>query len=251
MMAVEILGCSGSYAAAGGACTGYLVRSTDAAVWLDCGPGTLSNLQKTTSLGQLAAIVLTHAHPDHWLELPVVANALQWYEPRPDKLKVVSNSHMLGEARQLIGPDLDEVFDWQVVTAGEKVQIADQVWSFAEADHYVPTLAVRADAHGRSLAFSSDTGPSFSFAPMVEADGVIDLVLVESTFLDRAGHEGVLHLSAPEAGRLAGTAQATTLVLTHQAPLEDRQAHLAAAGQAFDGQAVLAQVGETFTVAAE
>ena len=82
MLAVRVLGCSGSYAAAGGACTGYLVQSTGANVWLDAGPGTLSNLQRHARLGDLDAIVLTHAPPDHWLELPVVANALEWYERR-------------------------------------------------------------------------------------------------------------------------------------------------------------------------
>ena len=125
------------------------------------------------------------------------------------------------------------------------------MWSFADADHYVPTLAVRADADGHSMAFSSDTGPSFSFASMVEADGPIDMVLAESTFLERAGNEGVLHLAAPEAAQLALSAKASKLVLTHQAPREDRQAHLAAASQIFDGQAVLAQVGETFTAGAD
>ena len=45
-LSVTVLGCDGSYAGPGGACSGYLVSSGDTHVWLDCGPGTLANLQQ-------------------------------------------------------------------------------------------------------------------------------------------------------------------------------------------------------------
>jgi len=245
MLAVTILGCSGSYAAAGGACTGYLMQSSQANVWLDAGPGTLANLQEVCTLGELDAIVLTHAHPDHWLEIPVVANALEWYEPR-DRLPVYSNSHMAAQARELIGPDIDIPFDWRVVDVDDVVTIGDQQWSFAETEHYVPTFATRADAGGQSIAFSSDTGPGFSLASMVERHGRLDLAIIESTFLDRENHPGTLHLSADEAGKMAEQANVGRVVLTHQAPLEDRAAHLAKAQANFSGEIVLAEVGQQY-----
>lgn len=250
MLAVRILGCSGSYAAAGGACTGYLVQSSGAKVWLDAGPGTLANLQHHCELADLDAIVLTHAHPDHWLELPVVAIALEWFEQR-ERLKVYSNSHMFGEARDLIGPSLTTVFDWHVLAGDEAVTIGDQTWTFAETEHYVPTFAVRADAEGSSFVFSSDTGPDFSLEPMVERSGPIDLALIESTFLEREGNEGILHLSATEAAELARDAGARRLLLTHQAPREDREAHAALARHTFPGDVVLAEVGELYAAAGD
>jgi len=250
MLAVRVLGCSGSYAAAGGACTGYLVQSTGANVWLDAGPGTLSNLQRHARLGDLDAIVLTHAHPDHWLELPVVANALEWYERR-DPLPVFSNAHTFGEARELIGDLISAVFDWTIVDVEDVVTVADQSWTFAETEHYVPTYATRTDAGGQSLVFSSDTGPAFSLRPMVERSGPIDLALIESTFLHREGNEGIQHLSAAEAGRLAAEAGASRLLLTHQAPREDREAHRDAAGAVFGGPVVLAEVGELYAAAGD
>ena len=63
---VTVLGCSGSYAAPDGACTGYLVRGGDTNVLLDCGPGTLANLQHHLPIRDLDAVVITHSHPE-WL----------------------------------------------------------------------------------------------------------------------------------------------------------------------------------------
>lgn len=248
MLAVRVLGCSGSYAAPGGACTGYLIESEDTRVWLDAGPGTLANLQRWCSLGELDALVLTHAHPDHWLELPVVANAIEWYEPR-SPLPVYSNAHMFGEARQLMGDAVDAVLDWTVVDVDDAVTIGDQAWTFAQTEHYVPTFATRIESQGSALAFSSDTGPGFSFGPMIERDGPINLALIESTFVDRSTHEGVQHLAAAEAGAMAAAANVERLVLTHLAPKEDSAAHLSAARGEFDGDVALAEVGALYAAA--
>ena len=245
MLAVTVLGCSGSYAAAGGACTGYLMQSHATSVWLDAGPGTLANLQKVTKLADLDAVVLTHAHPDHWLELPVVANAIVWYEPRP-RLPVYSNAHMAAAARALIGPDIDGPFDWNIVDDDDVITIGDQTWSFASTEHYIPTFATRTDHDGQSIVFTSDTGPGFSLEPMVTRHGAIDLALIESTFLERSEHPGALHLAADEAGQMAERAGVGRVVLTHQAPLEDRAAHLAKAAANFSGAIVLAEVGQQY-----
>lgn len=49
---------------------------------LDCGPGVLGPLQEATSFDDLTAIVITHAHGDHWLELPMIHTAYKWFHPR-------------------------------------------------------------------------------------------------------------------------------------------------------------------------
>lgn len=250
MLAVRVLGCSGTYAAPGGACSGYLVQSSEMKVWLEAGPGTFANLQQTCTLAELDAVVITHSHPDHWLELPVVANALEWYENR-DRLPVYSNTPTEHAARSLMGDSIDDVFDWRIVEAVDVITIGDQTWTFAEADHYVPTLATRVDAGGHSIAFTSDTGPKFSLSQLYDADEVIDLALVESTFLNRSDHPGALHLSAAEAGLMATEGGVVRLVLTHQAPREDRAAHLVAASANFSGQIVLAEVGRLYPAAGD
>ena len=92
MIEVIVLGSSGSYATPTNPCTGYLVRTPDAAVLLDCGPGTLGPLQQATKLEDITAVILTHCHPDHWLELRYCATcsgtfvaATMWLSTEPPK----------------------------------------------------------------------------------------------------------------------------------------------------------------------
>ena len=69
-MELTVLGCSGSYGAQPfGACSGYLVRGGGAAVWVDCGNGTLPHLQQHARIEDLSAVVLTHQHPDHCADI--------------------------------------------------------------------------------------------------------------------------------------------------------------------------------------
>ena len=75
---LSVLGCDGTYAGPGGACSGYLVSSPTTHVWIDAGPGTLSRLQRHLALTDLDAVVISHEHPDHSGELPVLRNALRF-----------------------------------------------------------------------------------------------------------------------------------------------------------------------------
>jgi ribonuclease BN (tRNA processing enzyme) len=67
---LTVLGCSGSFGApAGGACSGYLVRAGAQTFWLDCGNGTFTNLQQHANPADLTAVIITHSHPDHCVDL--------------------------------------------------------------------------------------------------------------------------------------------------------------------------------------
>ncbi len=242
-LTVTVLGASGSYAGPGGACTGFLVRSASTSVWLDAGPGTFANLQHHVRLGELSAMVLTHEHPDHWVELPVVCSALKHYEPRPP-LPVYGTAGNL-ELAERLSPGLAEIVDWQVVSGDDRATIGDQEWRFSRTDHYVETLGIRVDAHGRSFGFTADTGPDWSVAELGEG---IDLVVSESTFLSDLESEGILHLSARQAGRLAAEAGVGRLVLSHLAPGADADAHRREAEESFGAPVAVAAIGDTYEI---
>jgi ribonuclease BN (tRNA processing enzyme) len=242
-LAVTVLGASGSYAGPGGACTGFLVRSPGANVWLDAGPGTLANLQNHITLRELSAIVLTHEHPDHWLELPVVYSAVRHYEHRKPVL-VYGTAGTLALAEDLC-PAMPEAFEWRLISDGSVASIGDQDWRMARTDHYVETMAVRVDAGEHTFAFTADTGPRWSLAQLGPG---IDLAISESTFLSDVEPEGILHLSARQAGSLAAEAGVGRLVLSHLAPGQDPDAHRAEAAVAFGADVSIAAIGDTYTI---
>ncbi len=240
---VTVLGCSGSYASSGGACTGFLVQSPEANVWLDAGPGTLANLQDHIDLSELSAIVLTHEHADHWLELPVVYNAIRHYvlcEPIP----VFGTEGTLKLARSMC-ESIEESFTCHVIKDGDSQQISDQLWKWSRTQHYVETLACRIQVAESSLIFTADTGPDWDVGSL---GSYVDLAISESTFLSNRETEGILHLSARQAGILASKINADKLILSHIAPGEDPSAHLKEAKTTFSGPVLLACVGEHYIV---
>ena len=238
---VTVLGCSGSYANAGGACTGFLVQSPQANVWLDPGPGTFANLQDHICLSDLTAIVLSHEHADHWLELPVVYNAIRHYvlcEPIP----VFGTMGTFSLARKMC-EDIEESFRCNVISNKSSTVIADQEWRWSRTDHYVETLASRVEVGDSSMVFSADTGPEWDITQLGSG---IDLLIAESTFLSHREKEKILHLSARQAGMMAQHADVSHLVLSHLAPGEEPSRHLQEAGEVFAGEISLACVGKEF-----
>ena len=236
---VTVLGCCGSYPGPGGACSGYLVRGDATTLWLDAGSGTLANLQRHVGLFDVDAVVLSHEHPDHWSDLEGYRVACAY---------VIGRSGVPVYAPAGVGAALHAepapTFDWHVVADGDQVQLGGLRLRFSRTDHPPETLAVRIDGEGRSMAYSADTGPDWSF----EALGPdVDLALCEATYLSE--HEGTAgHLSARQAGSMARRAGVPRLLLTHMWPTMDPAAIEAEAAAAYGGAVELAQTNRTYRV---
>jgi ribonuclease BN (tRNA processing enzyme) len=241
---LTVLGCSGTYADSGGAGTGYLLRSPEATVWHDCGPGTLGNLQRHVPLAALDAVVISHSHPDHWVELPVLFNALR-YDLGIAGLDVYLTAETKELAQNVIGQPESPTLRFQVIDQWSTMCIGDQSWSFVLADHPVETLASRVRACDRTFVFSADTGPAFDIAPFGTG---IDLFLCEATFGSDMESETAPHLSARQAGMLAKRGGVERLMLTHLLPGTDGPNHLHEAERAYGSPVEQAMVGRTYAI---
>jgi len=239
-----VLGCAGSYPGPGDACSGYLVRSPGATVLVDIGSGVLANLQEHVTIADLDAVVITHEHPDHWLDLPVLRNAMK-YVLSLEGLPVYGPAAALAKASALI-EELEPTLLWTVVDPASVVSVGDQTLRFSRTAHPVETLAVRFGAAGRSLAYSADTGPEWS--PDAWLAG-IDLLVAEATLpeshVDRAPG---LHMTGRLAAELAKSSGVPRLLLTHLTPGIDPKAQLSDATAAFDGLVDVAELHKTYEV---
>ncbi|HET9732531.1 MAG TPA: MBL fold metallo-hydrolase [Acidimicrobiales bacterium] len=229
-MTLTVLGCSGSYPTASSAASGYLVRCGDDSVWLDAGSGTLANLQRHQALARITAIVLTHAHADHWSDVEGYAVAAQYYLKLPP-VPVYAPESVAAHLRD------SPVLDWRTVGDGQRVTAGGMDIFFSRTEHPVETVAVRIDGGGRSLGYSADTGPGWSLGALGPG---LHTALCEATVLSKdEGDHG--HLSARQAGAMARAAGVERLVTTHRAPTVDAAESLAEATVAF-GSSVEAAV---------
>jgi ribonuclease BN (tRNA processing enzyme) len=245
-LSITILGCSGSYPGPGAACSGYLVQGGGANVAVDLGPGSLANLQRHIPIADLDAVVLTHAHPDHWTDLCGLHTAWKYALSRED-LQVWGTAPCRALAEDITG-GLSPTFDWRDLDASSLLVVNGLCFTFARTVHYIETYAVRIDGPaGEVLIYSADTGPDWTldgltvdsplFAGRAEADHAIDLFVCEATGL--IGDEGpdFLHLSARQAGILGRSSDARRLLLTHLWPEHDPEDHRREAADTY-GQAV-------------
>jgi ribonuclease BN (tRNA processing enzyme) len=237
---LTVLGCDGSYPGPHGACSGYLLRAAGFVTWMEAGSGTLANLQSHVSLADLGAVVVSHAHPDHWSDLEGLYVALRYFLGRQG-LPVYAPE---GLRELMAGERPDGTFDWRVVGDGQSEQIGPLRWSWSRTDHPVETLAARVEAGGRALGYSADSGPGWRLASLGEG---LNLALVEASLT--TGSEGTMpHMSARQAGAAAAEAQAERLVITHLPPPVDRRRACAEAEAAFGGGVDVAEVGKTWVV---
>ena len=243
-LSLTVLGCSGSYAAAGEACSGYLVQSAETNIWVDCGPGTLANLQENVALDQVDAIVVSHHHPDHCAELPVVYNAYKYFTAVAE-IRVITTSDVR-RVTDAFQPDRDssDVFGWEIVADGSNVEVGDIAISFSRTDHPVETLAMRFRCGEESIVYTSDTGRNWSISDLGLG---ANIVLGEGTLLDDNADPNIPHISCRHLAVEANEAQARRLIVTHVPPGSDPSKHLEEAATVFEGQVELATTGRTFS----
>ena len=243
MLSLTVLGCDGSHASAGGAASGYLVRSwaSGTSAWLDAGPGTFANLQRFCDPLALDAIVLSHAHDDHWSDLQGFFIMARWTVgfDRPPIIVLAAPG-----IRERFVEDADAIFDWREIGDGDRCTVGDLSLTFARTDHPPPTLAVRVEGAGRALGYSSDSGPDWS----LEALGPdLDLALCEATYTKE--FEGTAgHMSGRQAGMTAKAARVRRLVLTHRWPTITEAAIAAEATETFGGAVEAASIGRGYSL---
>lgn len=254
-MKVTILGASSVVPNPGGACTGLLVESGDTRLLIDCGPGVVSQLHTVMDSSCLSAVVISHMHADHCLDLVTLRYALKYGPWQGDKTvkplylppggAAVLNP--VGEKFDEEGSDFfDETFAVHSYEPTKPLSIGPLRLTFTPTRHYIPCWAIRIEAEGRVFAFSADTGPDVDLNPVARD---ADLFLCESgVFSRRADPATWGHLAPDEAGAIARQAGVNRLAITHIWHGYDRAAMVQAAAEAFGGPTTLATERQVYVV---
>ncbi len=251
-MELTILGAHGTWPGAGGATSGLLVRHDGFSLWVDAGTGTLANLQRHIGIYDVDAVIISHSHPDHVTDIYGYLYARLFGPERQPKIPLLMAPGVLERAQPLVTDDatdlgLGDGFDLTVVQPGDEHQLGPFRLLTAPMRHSVPTLGMRFEAGGASLAYTADTGPTEELEPLVRG---ADVLVAEASWQGERGDQLPIHLTAGEAGEIASRAGAGRLVLTHIRPYLDADRSREEAASEFDGPVVAGRDNETTTVGA-
>jgi ribonuclease BN (tRNA processing enzyme) len=247
---LTVLGCSGSVPGPDSPASGYLIEADGYRLVLDLGHGAFGALQRYIKPADMDAVVISHLHADHCIDLTALVVALRYggadYRVRePLPLVGVPGTRARIEAaydplaRKL---SLHEIFAFATPTAGE---LGPLRVSYQPVCHPTPTNAVKIEFGGRTLVYSGDTGPCLE---LVEFAKGADVFLCEAS--DAPGVEQVpdLHMTGRQAGEHAARAGVDRLIVTHVPPWNSREVAAGEAATAFDGVIELAHAGAEFIV---
>ncbi len=247
-MRLTVVGCSGSGPGPDSPASCYLVEADGVTVMLDLGQGAAGPLQSYLDPSTVHAIVISHLHSDHCLDLTALGVILQYGPTRPPgPIPVYAPDGALSRVAAACGPETDEaqlaaLFDFRAPADGPIGPFAAR---FARMNHPVETHAVRLEHGGRSLVFTGDTGPTEA---LVELARGTDVLLAEAGWAGGPESVADLHLTGAAAGAHAHRAEVGRLVLTHVPAWGSVDAALSDARTTWAGPLTAARAGQVIEV---
>jgi ribonuclease BN (tRNA processing enzyme) len=179
-MRLTVLGKSPSWQDAGGACSGYLIEEDDTVVLVDCGNGVFAKLRERIDYVDVDAVVISHLHADHFLDLVPYSYALT-YAPRQQPVPVdrwpgtdcpaCPILHVPPGARDLFrrvvgswgNEDLiEKAFELREYEASSEVEIGPIRIRFQPVPHFTETFAMSicsTNGSGR-IVYGADSSPT-------------------------------------------------------------------------------------------
>jgi ribonuclease BN (tRNA processing enzyme) len=263
MMKLTIVGCSGSLSGPDSPASSYLLQAPydnrTFSLLLDCGPGAMGALYRYLDPREIDAIALSHLHADHCLDLcgyhvaACYSPNAPWprrrvYAPANAAARLARACEVTGNNGEISesGPSIAEHFDWRTWQPSQR--IGPFTVRTVRVEHPVEAYAIRVQEDvlgGGTLVYSGDTGPS---EPLVQLAKGVDLLLVESAFLDDPDNPPGMHLSGAQAAALGQDAGVAAIVLTHIPPWHEPDRVLAEATPHFDGPMSLAKPGAVWDI---
>jgi ribonuclease BN (tRNA processing enzyme) len=244
-MEFTIVGCSGSFPGTNSAASCYLVNADGFRLLIDLGNGAFGPLQRFAAPEQIDAVLISHLHADHCLDMCSYQVFRKFYPA--GELPPIPVYGPAGAADRLDraagvdgGHPVSEAFSFATVAPGT-FEIGPLTVTAGHMNHPVETFGFRLEHGGRVIAYSADTGPTDRLVSLAAG---ADVLLCEATFTEGPGLPPDLHLTPRQAGEHAARAEVGQLVLTHLMPWNNRDRAQAEASSTYHGPLSLAAPGQ-------
>lgn len=263
-MKLTIVGCSGSFPGPQSPASCYLVTAVeDGRTWrilLDMGNGSLGALQRYMNLRDIDAVLLTHLHPDHCMDLCGLHVAVRWDPEGWGQARIPvwgpgGTADRMATAYGLeLDPGMHQDFEFHDWDPRRPVKLGPFTITPYPVLHPVKeAYALRveaADPNGgggpRVLTYSGDTDA---------CDGLVEAAAESNVFLcEAAFHEGRddairgVHLTGKRAGEVAAAASTKRLLLTHLPVWNDANRSVDEARSSYAGDLAVAVAGVSYII---
>lgn len=250
---LRIVGCRAGSPLHNQPASGSILRTERGSVLFDCGPGVLVNLTDE-EVANLQAVVITHRHADHCLDLMALAYRLLFPAPKkplpligPPSLQAMIDGYdaLFGiPSLPTLHRPISTAFTFTPVTPGQEFVIKG-FGKFATClmHHPIETMAVKS----LDYRFAITADGAYTDVLQTFCNGC-DLLVSEATYPDGNGRhiEAHGHMTAMQCAQLAELANVQRLVVSHLSDPADSENTMKIVTQYFSKEAVLGVPGLTF-----
>ncbi len=252
-MRLTVLGKSPAWPDPGGACSGYLVEHDGFTLLLDCGGGVFGKLTERQDYLTLGAVLISHLHADHILDLVPFSYALHLSPRRSQPPRRPPLHAPPGSERafaRLGGCWNDEqlltaAFELAEYDPAAPLQIGPVTVRFREVPHYTQSFACELAVAGSRITFGADCGPNQDLEEFARGT---DLLIAEATLSQPDTDSPRGHMMPVEAGEMGRRAAAKRLLVTHFSDELGVDWVRDEATRGFGADVELAAVGAQYTV---
>ncbi len=221
---------------------GYFLEAEGWEVLVDCGPGTLLQLERAgKSYKDIDAVFITHRHPDHFNDLMPLVQALIATPKfkREKELYIVApggfSEYYDNAITTILGTHLN--FPLELIEVNDRLVLGPLTVFADKTVHSIDSTAYRFGSKGRSIVFTGDADFESELVKFVIG---ADLLVADCSFPESMKMQG--HMSAKECGILAQKAGVKKLLLSHIYPSGTPDAdRVTESKEAFEGEVVLAE----------
>jgi ribonuclease BN (tRNA processing enzyme) len=220
----------------------YLIRSGDEAVLLDLGQGSFPRLAAELEPSTLLAVVVSHLHADHFIDLVPLRHYLVWHlEPRR-RVRVVAPAGIDERLDALHAePGFSAAFDVDALEPGER-RLGSLCLEAARVTHTNDSYGFRVVVPGSDagVVYSGDCGRAEDLDALIRPG---DDLIVEVSFGVGPVPNGAQHLDAAAVARLGARTRPRRILLTHIQMGFDPDETADAVRASFDGEVTVLHPG--------
>ena len=232
----------------GTASSTYVVTHGGERICLDLGQGGFAGLAGRFEPSALLAVVVSHLHPDHFIDLVALRHYLRYEFDPPRRVRVVAPAGLAGRLDALLA---EPGFAAASLDAEARAEGVIQVGPFMlesrlvthTDESYAVRISLAAEPASPGLVYSGDCGRADDLAPLVRPG---DTLLIEVAFGAGPVPVGDLHLDGPAVGALAAATAPARVLLTHLQMGRDPAATVAAVQARYPGPVELVADGDAF-----